>query len=181
MLDLQSLKKLFNDGGVIFTYNGVISHDILTNIVQALENKFEGLKFYERSAQDVFTVLIEMIQNIINYCAEKEEPGQGEGACEGIIILGIDPANDKLYLKSGNMIEADKKDRIAKRIESIKNLSKEDLRAKYRELRKTRKQKSARGAGLGFLEIQRRASEPINYSFSDINNGGLLFVLDVYL
>ncbi|MCP4751891.1 MAG: hypothetical protein GY866_13430 [Proteobacteria bacterium] len=181
MLDLQKLKKQFNETGVVLAYSGFLSHNILTNIVQAVENNMLDTRFYDRPAQDVFTVLIEMIQNIINYHADKQEQSTEQTMCEGIIVLGFDSEKNKLFLKSGNTIQSNEIQRIAERIDSINRLPKEDLRSKYRELRKTRKQKSSRGAGLGFLEIQRRASEPIRYSFSEPDDDTLLYVLEVYI
>ncbi len=181
MLELQVLKKQFIEDGVILAYNGYLSHDILTNIVQALENKIGDLIFKDRPVQDIFTVLIEMIQNIINYYAVKQEQSEEDVDCEGILVLGIDPIKNKPFLKCGNTIQEDESPRIADRIDSISHLNKDDLRLKYRELRKSKRQKSSRGAGLGFMEIQRRASEPIQYSFTEIVEGKRLFVMEVYM
>ena len=181
MLNLADLQNQFNQNGVVFTYNGHLSHSILTNIVEALEAKIGDLNVANQSAQTVFTVLIEMTQNIINYFAERNETAEKQVDCEGIIVIGFDDQKDMIFLKSGNLVRPEDAERISKRIDAVANLDKETLRAKFRELRKSGKNKSYRGASLGFLEIQRKASEPITYSFVNVENDGLLFELDVYL
>jgi len=181
MLNLADLQKQFNDNGVIFTYNGYLSHEILTNIIQALEERIGTLNVFNQSAQTIFTIFIEMTQNMINYFAGRRDDGDKECLCEGIIVLGFDKEKEKIYLKSGNLVQPEDVAKITERIDSVTGLDKDELRARFRDLRKTGKNRSARGAGLGFLEIQRKASEPINYSFIKMENSTLLFSLDVYL
>ena len=180
-MDLADLKKLFNTHGVVFSYNGPLSHHILTNIVEALEKKIGSLKLLHQSAHTIFTVLIELTQNIINYYAERCEKDEKPVESEGIIVLGFDKQKNKIFLNSGNLVRAEDVQRISERIDTVANLDKDSLRAKFKELRRSGENRSARGAGLGFLEIQRKASEPINYSFVEMVDGNLLFIMNVFL
>jgi uncharacterized protein DUF6272 len=181
MLNIANLKNQFNSNGVILAYNGHLSHGILTNIIEALEKKFGSMKMLNVPAQTIFTVLIEITQNIINYYAERNGKDEKLVESEGIIVLGFDKQKGKIFINSGNFVQVEDVPRISKRIDSVANLDKDTLRARFRELRKSGKNRSARGAGLGFLEIQRKASEPIKYSIEEMENGDLLFSMGVYL
>jgi len=181
MLDIVELKKYFRKNGTIFAYEGFISHTLLTNIIQALDEKMSNWKVLNHSAQDVFTILIELTQNMLNYYAMQKTDARTVLHCHGILSMGIDIEKNRVYVSGGNLIHPEDADKITERIDSIANLSKKELKSRYRELRKSGRDKTAKGAGLGFLEIQRKASEPIQYQFDEIEKEGLLFSLQVFL
>ena len=181
MLNLVDLRKQFQENGVLFIYNGYLTHDILTNIIQALEQKIGTIKIFNYSAQNVFTVLIEIIQNILNYHAVLPNESSKGISCEGIVVVGFDQKKGRIFINSGNVVTEEDGQKIRDRIDAIANLNKDELKSRYRDLRKTGKNRSARGAGLGFMEIQRKASEPIQYSFDATEGNHLLFTLNVYL
>jgi hypothetical protein len=181
MLDIVELKKYFRKNGTIFAYDGFLSHNLLTNIIQALDEKLSTWKVLNNSAQDVFTILIELTQNMLNYYSMQKPISGNVLDCQGILAIGIDFEKNRVYVDGGNLIHPEDADKISERIDKVAHLVKEDLKSKYRQLRKSGRDKTSKGAGLGFLEIQRKASEPIEYQFDELENEGILFSLRVYL
>lgn len=181
MLDIVKLKKYFKENGTIFAYDGFLSHTLLTNIIQALDEKLSTWKVLNHSVQDVFTILIELTQNMLNYYQMQNTDRKKILECQGMLTMGIDFEKNRVYVGGGNLIHPEDADKIRERIDSIANLSSEELKSRYRELRKSGRNKTAKGAGLGFMEIQRKASEPIKYHFNELENEGLLFSLQIYL
>ena len=49
-------------------------------------------------------------------------------------------------------------------------MSKEELRALYKEQLRADPEEGSKGAGLGFMEIARRASKPIEFDFTDLGD-----------
>jgi uncharacterized protein DUF6272 len=57
-------------------------------------------------------------------------------------------------------------------------MSKDELRALYKEqLPAEPEQGSQKGAGLGFMEIARRATKPIEFDFTDVDRDHAFFAL----
>ena len=49
-------------------------------------------------------------------------------------------------------------------------MSKDELKALYKEQLRAEPEKGSKGAGLGFMEIARRASKPIEFDFTDVDD-----------
>jgi hypothetical protein len=69
--------------------------------------------------------------------------------------------------------------RIREKIEGIRNLSKEELKLLYRERRRQAPEPGSKGAGLGLIEMARKAGKPIDYSFAPIDEDSSFFSLKV--
>ncbi|MDX2471440.1 MAG: SiaB family protein kinase [SAR324 cluster bacterium] len=173
-MDLQELNSQLKDKGVIFVHSGYVSHEILSLIIEALEKKTDDMTIAGKPAQKVFTIIIEMMQNVLNYKAEKGT----QGPIDAILVVGYIVKTNTLYIKCGNMIDSVDQEFIEKKIKSICHLEKDELRKKYRELRKSGEGQHSRGAGLGFLEIQRNASEPIQCKFFANGEGRSFYSLE---
>ena len=49
-------------------------------------------------------------------------------------------------------------------------MSKDELKALYKEQLRAEPEDGSKGAGLGFMEIARRASKPIEFDFTDLGD-----------
>lgn len=176
---VENLYKFKNDldqNGVILCFSGVVSQDILSTFAEMIEAKFESEGFGDSSsARNIFSIFVELTHNIISYSSNSTIVGDNKKQSPGLIVIGHDQLSSKFYIKSGNTVDISAKDKISSRIDSIKNLTKEELKALYKEHRKSGKHTHDRGGGLGFLEIQRKASEPLEYSFDAVDENNLFF------
>ena len=67
------------------------------------------------------------------------------------------------------MIENDKVERLRKKLTKLQKMDKEELKQYYREQRKKEPEAESKGAGLGFIEMAKRASRPIEFEFEQID------------
>jgi hypothetical protein len=56
-------------------------------------------------------------------------------------------------------------------------LSKDELKALYKEQLRAEPEQGSKGAGLGFMEIARRASKPLEFDFTNIDSDHAFFAL----
>ena len=56
-------------------------------------------------------------------------------------------------------------------------MNKEELRALHKEQLRAEPEEGSKGAGLGFMEIARRASKPIEFDFADVDGDYAFFTL----
>ena len=58
-------------------------------------------------------------------------------------------------------------------------MNKEQLRALHKERLRAGPEEGSKGAGLGLMEIARRASKPIEFDFADVDDKHAFFTLKV--
>ena len=153
-----------------------MSQDVLTSFMETMERKLGNIDGISK-ANNIFAVFVEMVQNIISYSSDSEYVTQTQKQSYGIMILGYDKELGKYFIKSGNKVCNDDAAKITERIDELKDLDKDELKALYKELRKSGENSHERGGGLGFLEIQRKSTMPLKYMFEKIDEKYQFFCL----
>ncbi|APR04307.1 biofilm regulation protein kinase SiaB [Thauera chlorobenzoica] len=173
-LDLFSLRDLFNRNRILLCFNGPISRSLIEEIGHALKNYLQAQNATPSAAMDVFGVYIEMTQNIRHYAAHRQ---YGEEDSAATIIVARQP--DGAYLvQAGNLVEADDGPLLMARIKALSGMDKAELKSAYKEqLRKPRDTALSSGAGLGLLDIARKACQPLSASVGPASGGKVFFSL----
>ena len=78
----------------------------------------------------------------------------------------------KRQVSAGNLIERPDGQALLERVEELSGYDKAQLKAAYKEqLRKPRDADAVSGAGLGLIDIARKASEPLQASLRELSDG----------
>jgi hypothetical protein len=177
--DLYEFKKNLDNQGIFFCFNGPISQDIVTDIGAILVQQMNLEKVSKTTVIRTFSMLVEKAQNIIHYSDEKsskEKRIEGEQELShGIIVIGYEDGH--YWVLSGNIIESDKVERLRKKLTKLQRMNKDELKEYYREQRRKEPDKGSKGAGLGFIEMAKRASYPIEFEFKQIDKKRSFFSL----
>lgn len=134
-MPIKHIKKLIEDDGIVFmTYVGVMSQTLLSGMIEALEQEqnIEGIP--KKISHNVFTVLIEMTQNIIKY-SKSESDDINLFKSNGLILVGKNEEGD-FYVHSQNIVSLADKNKITKRIEEIKKLNEDEIKQRYKRAKK---------------------------------------------
>ncbi|BBL71105.1 biofilm regulation protein kinase SiaB [Methylogaea oryzae] len=171
-IDLYELQQSYNRNGVLLCFNGPLTKSLIEEIGHALRNYMRNES--ASTSMDVFAAYIEMTQNIRHYAAS-----QGWTEQESSATVVISQNGDGHYVVSaGNTVNAEDGPPLVARIEALASLDKPQLKAAYKDqLRKPREEGSASGAGLGLLDIARKASSPFACSLRELGNGRAFFTL----
>jgi hypothetical protein len=125
------------------------------------------------ASQAVFSVFVEQMNNIMMYSADKERKTSLEGipleVSKGIFILGVYDA--KYFIQCGNTVTHYNAEVLKKRIDYLNTLNKKELRLYHKQqMYAENDNPESKGAGIGLIEIARRASAPIDYEFEPYSN-----------
>jgi hypothetical protein len=179
---LFEFRAKLRDAGIIFAYCGHVTEPMLTGLGEALKQKLAIEDMDTRTLRSVFAVFVEQVQNIIRYSAEREpRHGPGEPAPNpeiryGVITIGRD--RDGIVVQGGNLVRVEDVARLRGRLERIQRADKAELKALYKEVLRTGPDDGAsEGAGVGFIEIARRASKPIVFEFMNVDAEFSFFAL----
>jgi hypothetical protein len=92
-------------------------------------------------------------------------------------ILTIGKEGDDYVVCAGNLVVRTDVDRLNSKLSKIRDLSKDELKALYKEQLRAEPEMGSKGAGLGFMEIARRASKPLEFDFTNIDANHAFFAL----
>lgn len=173
-IDLFAMRERFNRQQIMLCFNGPISRSLIEEIGNALRNYLAADHAHPSAAMDVFAVYIEMTQNISHYTRTHGWNEQESGAT---VVVSRD--DDGHYVVSaGNIILESDGAGLLSAVESLADLDKAQLKAAYKEqLRKPRDAEKTSGAGLGLIDIARKASQPLRARLQPISDGRSFFSL----
>lgn len=175
MHDLTRLKDQFNEQGIMICFNGPFSHSIIEEIGTAVKRYLESQEVKKDAIMDVFAVYIEQTQNVKEYLARKGFPLQLSNSA----IITIAKKDDKYAITSGNIIDHHDTAELVDRIERINSLDKDGLKRLYKEQLRRKIPPGSTGAGVGLIDIARRASGKLSYVIDKIDDSFDFFILAV--
>lgn len=182
MFDMLEYYQMVKKSGIDIIYSGPIWDGGVEGIGETLRKRLELDALPLSSSQSVFSVFVEQMNNMLMYSAEKqsfhlEESGEME-VSTGLFILGA--KGKKYFLQSGNVMRTEDVEPMRRRIEYLNTLDKPHLRRYYKEqIKQENTNPHSKGAGLGLIEIARRASSPIEYGFTSLDDGSTFFAMYV--
>lgn len=176
-MDLFNLREEFNRHGIMICFNGPFSHSIIEEVGLAVRNHLAAENLTRAAVQDVFSVYIELAQNVKNYMQVRQLPA--DAANSSIIVIA--KQNGRYLVTSGNIILEKDAVPLAEAIDRINALDAQGLKKLYREQMRKTPEPGSLGAGLGLLEIARRSSDKMTYSITPVDGGRSFLRLSAYV
>jgi hypothetical protein len=173
---INAIKDIFESEGIVFlVYTGFLSQAVISAMTSSLEKEAEhgGLGMSESTS--IYTVFIEMAQNIMNYSRAKWDDSN-EPKPEGLIIVGKYNQGAGYYVQAQNVVYAADKAKIEPKLQEIQRMDLDDIKKRYREVRKSGRDTHAKGGGIGFYEIAKRCSH-IEFQFKPVDGDKFEFCL----
>ncbi|MBP7563765.1 MAG: SiaB family protein kinase [Candidatus Cloacimonetes bacterium] len=175
MNSLLQLKEYFSKEGILINFCGAFNHSIIEEIGNATRKYLEGEQLEKGVITDVFAVYIEQTQNINNYLKRRNLT---QGA-DSVAIIMISNRDDLYIISSGNSILKEDVPALTEYLEHLNSLDKAGLRKLYKEQMRKPVPEGAYGAGLGLIDMSRRAYLKLEYQFEHQNDTHDFFNLKV--
>jgi hypothetical protein len=175
--NFKTVLDTLNECGIIFSYNGPISDQLIGQLSDIFrsERSFKTKRDFQTTA--FFSSLVEQTQNIVRYSDDSYQDHNGDDIGYGVVVVGEGPLG--LYICTGNRVLKSKQQKLEDSLNQLSKLDQKQLRVEYREQRRQRLDAENDGSGLGFLEMFRRSSAPVEFNFFDLDKEYALFSLKV--
>lgn len=168
--------RRLEDEGIFFCFRGPISQDLLNYLIKHLVKKEKFSELSPPRQKRVFSSLIELIQNILHYSSDSSVCQTSvNDTATGIVVMGCNA--EHYFISCGNKIENKNIDALNDKLSQVQDLSKEELKALYLKERNCDEVKSEKGAGLGFIELARKSTHPIEYDITKIDQSSSYFTI----
>ncbi len=175
MIDLYDMRESYERDGIMICFAGPFYRSIIEELGNALRSYLEVERLTKTSLMDVFSVFVEQTQNVRNYIGRAA--GDTESDYNNAIII-VGRTGDRHVVASGNVVRRRDITGAVEMIEHLRGLDKSGLKALFME--RMRAPRAAGGsAGLGLIDMARKASQPLQYSVRDIGDDRCFFSLRV--
>jgi len=180
--NVRQYSTMLEENNVDIVYSGPIWASGIDGMAEMLLKRLEYEDISFQSSQFVFSVFIEQMHNMLMYSAEKYKQVNSDGTqvetSKGIYILGL--RGSTYFIQTGNAVTESSAKILKTRIDHLNTLDKKELRQYYKQqMMADNNNPESRGAGIGLIEIARRATGPIEYEFEQLENGLQYFTMSV--
>ncbi len=179
---MYEFRDYLHEQGIVFCYSGYMTEAVLTGIGNAVKRKLEIEEADRKTAMGVFSVFVEQVQNVIRYSAEREPPvprGSIKELRYGVLTVGR--MDGRYFVACGNLIRNEDLDRLDAQLKHIQALDRDGLKALYKETLKGEVPEGSKGAGVGFIDIARRATHGFEFDFKGVDDDYSFFCLRAYV
>jgi len=178
MFDLMKYHKKLRESNITIVYSGPLWAEGIGGVASTIKKRLEFDDLPLETSQEVFSVFVEQMNNMLMYSVEKSQFIANEihaEAPKGTFVMGV--KENKYYIQTGNVVEEGTEDFLKERIDFLNTLDKKELRKYYKEQRLADENPNSKGAGLGLIEIARRVSSKMEYTFTPYDTGYSFFTL----
>jgi hypothetical protein len=177
MVDVFDIYDKMERNNILLSFKGEITSDLLTSILQIMENKMENMQEEPKMKKKVYNVLVECLQNLYHHLDESSEANSGEKNRSAIFMIG--KLDSKYSIFTGNYILKENIHGLKNRLDEVNSLNREELKEYYKKVLNNGEMSLKGGGGLGMIDIARKTGEKLEYNFLEIDNKVSFFTLNI--
>ena len=174
--DIEKWYSKVNTGDVVLDFRGVVTSELITQLLDEAEAKLEGVESNGKMKRKVYNVLVESLQNLFHHSIHNVLNGDITRKYAGF-VLKKNPSG--FVVSTGNFVENDKIKILKDRINQINSLSKEELKALYKMILNNLEFSEKGGGGLGMIDMAKRTGSKLGYEFFNVDEKYSFYQLNI--
>lgn len=177
--DINKYYEQLNQGEVLLAFKGSITSDLISNVLEVIEEKLDDLSETSKIRKKVYNVLVESLQNLYHHIDELPDDIRGDLESNfGILVISRVDSN-AYCITTGNFVESGKIKFLKDKIDKINSLSQDELKDMYKFILNHQKLSAKGGGGLGLVDIARKTGNKLEYNFESLTSEYYFFSMDV--
>lgn len=173
-LHFYSLYPQIQKEKLLLSYKGPINYEVIADINNCVEKKILKTSLI---GYKVFSIILELNQNLMNYSAEKNYFKDAKNPVGRIDLIEKIPSQEYMII-SHNLVDNEKLVFLEEKIKKIANLDKKTLR-KYKIKQRREANPNHKRAGIGLTQIAILSENPLEYQTEKMNDCYSLFTLKI--
>jgi hypothetical protein len=174
--DLLNFYREMESANIRLAFKGALSQEILTELSAILKKQLQ----HNPEWQILFGMFVEMAQNILNYSAEKSTASM-ETEESGMGVITISETDTEYSISSGNAVSQETGERLAALCQMLNQMDKDELKRMYQQRLRSEPPEGSKGAGVGLIDMARKADFPLEYYLQQYKQQMYFFILNVKL
>lgn len=177
---IYELQKKLKESNIEFIFSGIFSQGLIEELGIALKQRLQLQQAAKSKISSVFFTFVEQTQNIKQYEVSKENTEQFS-VIAGSGVIAISSDNNGHCINSGNIIFNEDVKKLKEKLDKIISMNEEELRSYFREVSRKKIDMKNEKAGLGLIQIARKATNKIQYKFEKIDDSYSYYTLTVLI
>jgi len=163
-----------NNNNILLTYKGVLSFDIIEDILSQSKEKMDAMDLELVVKKRVYSVLVECLENTY-----KHNTFSKDNLKHAQVELIVEKTCNNFIVNISNYINNENLKELTSKIDTVNNLDLTGLNQLYRTSISKARISEKGGAGLGIIEIARNSRQRINYQINPENENDMHFNMQV--
>jgi hypothetical protein len=163
---------------VVLAYKGSITSELINDILEAVESKFEEANEDGKLRKKIYNVLVESLQNLYHHI-EPHHEGIEEELDPKFGMLVIVRQGESYKVTTGNFISTKSIKFLKEKIDKINSLTKDELKDMYKFILNHQRLSAKGGGGLGLVDIARKSGNKLEYQFYSYNDNYSFYSLTI--
>ena len=176
MVDAFNIYDKMERNNILLSFKGDVTSELLTSILQIMENKMDNMQEEPKMKKKVYNVLVECLQNLYHHM---DDVADAAGDVNRSAIFMIGKVNNAYTITTGNYILSENVKGLKTRLDEVNALSKDELKEYYKKVLNNGEMSLKGGGGLGMIDIARKTGEKLDYNFLEIDNKVSFFTLNI--
>jgi hypothetical protein len=171
---ITQLERLMADNNVFFIWSAHISPDVEKEVLTFTETKLEEEDIEMNIRRRVFSVLVEILENVARY-----SPGKDPEKQHGMPVAMIRLEEDVYSITTGNLIRNERVDDLKEKLEIINKYDKTGLKELFRSSLSAQDIRSEGTGNMGLIDMARKSGSKLVYQFEQVNEFYSYYTLTV--
>lgn len=155
------------------SYKGPVTDHVIYEISRDIRDKFSGIP---RAKRKMFSVFMELAQNISFYSAERIMYADKNDRVGTIIITEF---QDYYTFSCGNLVEKEHIGELVEKCEAINDLDHHGRREFKRQQRSAPSTERSKGAGIGLIQVALNAKSNLEINRQEVDDSFMFMSLSV--
>lgn len=162
---VSQLERLMSDNNVYLIWSGHISPDVGKEVLSFTETKLSEEDVESNLRKRVFSILVEILENVAKY-----SPGREPEEQFGMPVAMIRMENKIYSLTTGNLILNSKVDQLKEKLDNINRSDKTGLKELFRESLSGQTIATDSTGNMGLIDMARKSGSKLQYQFEQMND-----------
>lgn len=172
--DIKEKYNRFVSDKTVYSYLGKLTKEQLDDVLIHLEKALSDSLSSKLAIKKIYNILVESLQNIYGYLQGNAEK---EHLLEAFVF--VNASGDDYRIATGNYMHKKDIGSIRSRIEIVNTLDRDELKDLYRGVLEIGGESIGGGAGLGFIDMAKRASGLLEPEFIEVDEDHVFFILEL--
>lgn len=168
----QTYKDMY-DNNIIFGYRGLVTSDLVTSVLDIMEERLEEDGQSKKLSKKVFNVMVECMTNVY----ADEEKTQQEGYDSQALLL-VKRVNNSYRVVTGNQVTTNSVTELKNMIDRINNMNYDELKTYYQEILGLEEPITTGLTSLAIIDLARKSKNKLTYNFKYENKFFTFFTLE---
>lgn len=168
------LERLMNDRNIDVMWSGHLSTDIVREVLAFAETSLNDDDVETDLRRRVFSILIEILENVAKY-----NPGKESEAEFGLPVVMIQSEDDVYTITTGNLIATENVRNLKDKIEDINRSDRSGLIEMMADSLVHQDIHDDTTGNMGLIEMARKSRNKLQYHFEQVNDSYSYYVLKI--